>query len=54
MVFFEHAGSVEKEIVIINDPFGSQCTVRLVDKPQDTAGKGPSLLVAIYMLGTPS
>ena len=37
MVFFEHAGSVKKRIVIINDPFVSQCTVRLVDKPQDTA-----------------
>ena len=42
MVFFEPAGSVKKVIVIINDPFVSQCTVRLVDKPQDTAGNGPS------------
>ena len=36
MVFFEHAESVKK-IVIINDPFVSQCTVHLVDKPQDFA-----------------
>ena len=42
MVFFEHAGSVKNGIVIMNDPFVFQCTVRLVDKPQDTTGKGPS------------
>ena len=42
MVFFEDAVKVKKEIVIINDPFVSQCTVRMVDKPQDTSGKGPS------------
>ena len=42
MVFFEHAGIVKKGIVILNDPYVSQCPVRLVDKPQDTAGNGPS------------
>ena len=42
MVCFEHAGSVNKGIIIINDPFVSQCMVRLVDKPQDTAGNVPS------------
>ena len=49
MVFFEHAGSGKKEIVIINDPFVSQCTVRLVDKPQDTAGNGPSCSGSLYV-----
>ena len=34
--------SVKKEIVNINDPFVSQCTVCLVDNPQDTAGNGPT------------
>ena len=42
MVFFDHAESVKKGVVNINDPFESQCRVRLVDKPQDTAGNGPS------------
>ena len=37
MVFFEHAGSVKEGMVIINDPFVSQCTVRSVDKHQETA-----------------
>ena len=49
MVFFEHAGSVKKRIVIINDPFVSQCTVRLVDKPQDTARNGPSCSGNLYV-----
>ena len=49
MVFFEQAGSVKKGIVIINDPFVSQCTVRLVDKPQDTVGNGPSSSGKLYV-----
>ena len=49
MVFFEHTGSVTKGIVIINDAFVSQCTVRLVDKPQDTAGNGPSCSGNLYV-----
>ena len=48
MVFFEHAGSVKKRIVIINDPFVSQCTICLVDKPQDTAGNGPTCSGSLY------
>ena len=48
MVFIEHAGSVKKGIVIINDPFVSMCTVRLVDKPQDTVGNGPSCSGNLY------
>ena len=42
MVFFVRAGSVKKGIFIINVPFLSQCTMRFVDKPRDTAGNGPS------------
>ena len=42
MVNFEHAGGVKKEIVIINDPFVSQCTVRLVNNTQDTGGNEPA------------
>ena len=49
MVFFEQAGSVKKGVVIINDPFVSQCTVRLLDKPQDTAGNGPSCSGNLYV-----
>ena len=49
MVFFEHAGSVKKGIVIINDPLGSQCTVLLVDIPRDTAGNGPSCSGNLYV-----
>ena len=49
MLFFEHAGSVKKEIVIINDHFVSHCTVRLVDKPQDTAGNGASCSGNLYV-----
>ena len=49
MVFFEHAGSVKKGIVIINNPFVSQCTVRSVYKPQDTAGNGPSCSGSLYV-----
>ena len=48
MVFFEHAGSVKKGIFIINDPFVSQCTVRLVDKPQNTASMRPSCSGSLY------
>ena len=56
MVFFEHAGSVKKGIckkgiVIINDPFVSQCTVRLVDKPRILRGMYHHA-VAVYTLGT--
>ena len=49
MVFFEHAGTVKKWIVIIKDPFVSQCTVRLVDKPHGTAGNGPSCSGNLYV-----
>ena len=49
MVFFEHAGSVKKGIFIINDPFVSQCTVRSVDKPQDTAGMRPLCSDSLYV-----
>ena len=42
MVFFEHAVNVKKWSVIINDNFLSQCTIRLVEKPQNTAVNGPS------------
>ena len=49
MVFFEHAVSVKEGIVIISDPFVSQCTVRSVDKPQDTAGNGPSCSGSLYV-----
>ena len=49
MVFFEHAGSVTKGIVIINYAFVSQCTLRLVDKTQDTAGNGPSCSGNLYI-----
>ena len=49
MVFFEHGGSVKKEIVIIIDPFVSQFTVLLVDKLQDTAGNGPSCSGNLYV-----
>ena len=49
MVFLEHAGSIKKRIVIINDPFVSQCTDRLVDKPQDFAGNGPSCSGSLYV-----
>ena len=49
MVFFEHPGSVKKGIVIINDPFASQCIVRVVDKPQNTAGNGPSCRGNLYV-----
>ena len=48
-VFFEHTGSVKKGIVIINDPLMSQCTVRMVDRPQDTAGNGPSCSGNLYV-----
>ena len=37
--------------VIINDTFLSQCKVRLVDTPHDTAGIN-HLTVAVYTLGT--
>ena len=50
MVFFEHAGSVKKGIVIINDPFVSKCTFRFVGKPQDTAGSGPSCCGTLYVM----
>ena len=50
MVFLEHARSVKKETVIINDPFVFQCTVRLVDKPQDTAGNGTSCRGILYVM----
>ena len=50
MVFFEHARCVKKETVIINDPFVFQCTVRLVDKPQDTAGNGTSCRGNLYVM----
>ena len=49
MVFFEHAGIGKKEIVIIKDTFVAQCTVRLVDKPEDTAGNGPSCSGSLYV-----
>ena len=49
MVFSEPAGSVKKRIVIMNDAFESQCTVRLVCKPQDTAGNGPSCSGNLYV-----
>ena len=49
MVFFEHAGSVKEGIAIINDPFVSQCTVRLVDKPQETTGNRPSCSCSLYV-----
>ena len=49
MVFFEHVGSVKKGIVIIGNPFVSQCTVRLVNKLQDTAGNGPSCSGNLYV-----
>ena len=50
MVCSEHAGSDKKGIVIVNDPFVSQCTVCLVDKTQDTAGKnGPSCSGNLYV-----
>ena len=48
MVFFEQAGSVKKRIVFINDPFVSQCAVSLIDKPEDTAGKGPTCSDNLY------
>ena len=47
--FFEHAGGVKIEIVLINDPFVSRCTVSLVDKRQDTAGHGPSGSGSLYV-----
>ena len=48
MVFFEHAGSVKKGSVIINDPFVSQCTVRLVIKTQ-AARNEPSGSGVLYV-----
>ena len=50
MVFFEHAESVKKGIIIINDPLVSQCKVLWVDKPQDTAGSKPSYSGSLYVM----
>ena len=50
MVFFEHAESVKKGIIIINDPLVSQCKVLWVDKPQDTAGSKPSCSGSLYVM----
>ena len=50
LVFFlEHAGSVKIRIVIINDPFVSQCTVRVIDNSHDTAGIGSSGSSNLYV-----
>ena len=49
MVCFKRAGSFKKGIVIIKDRFVSQCTVHLVNKPQDVAGNGPTFSRSLYV-----
>ena len=49
MSLFRTNWECQKRIVIIIDPFVSHCTVRWVDKPQKTAGNGPSCCSSLYV-----